>query len=96
MKSTLYQTLSNGQSVEILDIGQDANYARDCFDGSDREWSELVEHETNPNFFIVSLGMPGYMSDSVAVFTSLADARNGAKFWIENDEETKEEESSEV
>ena len=94
MKSIFYKTLSNGQTVDVIDIGQDADYARDCFDDSDHEWQQLIEDAgENPTFFIVSLGMPGYMADSVSVYTSKADALEGAKFWIEQDEEMSVEET---
>lgn len=94
MKSIFYQRLSNGQTAEVLDIGQDSSYARDRFDGSDREFEQLIsEADENPTFFIVSLGMPGYMSDNVSVYTNRKDAIEGAKFWIEQDEEMLAEES---
>lgn len=96
MKSIFYQTLSNGQNVNVIDIGTDAKYAHDCFDGTEKEWEELIsgiENPKNPTFFIVSLAMSGCMADSVSVYTNRKDALNGAKFWIEQDEEMVAEES---
>jgi hypothetical protein len=93
VESVFYQELSNGQTVNVISIGNDIDYAHDCFDGSDREWQELIADEENPTFFLVSLGMPGYMADNVSVFTNRKDAIESAKFWIEQDEEMLAEES---
>lgn len=94
MKTLFYKLLSNGQRVEVLDIGQDSSYARDCFDGSGREWEELISDAgDNPTFYIVSLGMPGYMADSVSVLTDKTSAIESAQEWIEQDEEMVAEES---
>ena len=57
----------------------DATYARDCFDGSDREWSELMA-DSPTKFYIVACGLSGcYMADDVSVFTDKADALASAK-----------------
>lgn len=88
------RNLSNGQYVEITDIFGDVDYARQCFDGTDKEWEELLaDAGPDAHFYLVTLAMPGCMADSVAVYTSSADAVRGYKFWIEQDEEMQEEES---
>jgi hypothetical protein len=94
VESIFYKELSNGQTVNVFSVGRDTDYAHDCFDGSDREWQELISDAgENPTFYLASLGMPGYLADSVSVSTSRKDAIESAKFWIEQDEEMLAEES---
>lgn len=92
MRTISSTQLSNGQNVQLIDIGHDIDYARQCFDGSDREWQELLDNAPSLgkrlHFYLVSLGMPGCMADSVEVYTEYKDAQAGVQFWIDSDEET--------
>jgi hypothetical protein len=79
----------------------DANYARDCFDGTDREWKEIAEESAigdldSPmgTFYIVSSGLSGlYMADNVSVYGNRATALSAAKEEYERwqEEDSKEE-----
>lgn len=67
-----------GNSITVTET-LDAKYARDCFDGSDHEWSELTGDSPSA-FYIVACGLSGcYMADDVSVFTDKADALASAK-----------------
>lgn len=79
-----------GNSITVTQTN-DAQYARDCFDGSAREWEE-IETESSGEFFIVACGLSGcYMSDDVSVFpareTALQYARDTFEMWQEMEDE---------
>jgi len=95
MKTIFWKELSGGNAVTVSDIGTDADYARDCFDGSDREWTELLDDsgEEKPHFYILSVGLRGcYMADTVEVFTDKNSAIQSAKWHIEQDDDDMAEE----
>ena len=72
-------TFQHGANSITVSETVDATYARDCFDGSNREWSELTE-DSPSKFYIVACGLTGlYMADGVSVFTDKADALASAK-----------------
>jgi hypothetical protein len=103
MSTIFWKSLSGGCCVSV-DETTDADYARDCFDGSDREWGEVLaeaSESTPATFYIVSSGLSGcYMRDNVSVLGCKADALQmakdeGTRDAEESDEEESDEEESE-
>lgn len=88
MKTIYWHELSGGCCVSV-DETTDAKYARDCFDGTDREWKEVLDEANEsktPTFFIVSSGLSGcYMRDSVFVYANRTDALHDAKNQVAED-----------
>lgn len=101
MLDTIARYTHRDSNIAVMET-TDHDYARDCFDGSDREWIDVAQeaHDNNPKqptFYIVSSGLSGlYMADSVSVFGSKADALQSAKDEFERwrDEDEDEEEQS--
>jgi hypothetical protein len=96
VKTIFWKSLSGGCCVSV-DETTDADYARDCFDGSDNEWEDVLAEasESNPStFYIVSSGLSGcYMRDNVSVLGRKADALRMAQDEVTRDAEESEEES---
>ena len=93
MSETVIRQYYHNNSSIIVTQTSDASYARDCFDGSEREWHEVLGESEDGNFYIVSSGLSGlYMADEVSVFGVKADALRSAadtyERWKEEDEET--------
>lgn len=102
MKTIFWKSLSGGCCISI-DETKDTQYARDCFDGSDREWEDVVQEAMsngNPaTFYIVSSGLSGcYMRDNVSVIGCKADALRMAQDEVQQDKDESEdlEESEET
>ena len=88
-------TSISGDNVIRCEETSDADYARDCFDGSDGEWKEVIEESEDGRFYIVSAGLNGcFMADMVSVFGRKADAVSYAKSlkeeWDDQDDEVSE------
>jgi hypothetical protein len=93
MKTIFWESLSGGCCVSV-DETTDADYARQCFDGADCEWLDVLADcdATTPMFYIVSSGLSGcYMRDNVSVLGCKEDALNMAKDELERDTEESEE-----
>jgi hypothetical protein len=99
MTTIFWKSLSGGCCVSI-DETTDTDYARDCFDGSDREWQEVLTeaNESNPaTFYIVSSGLSGcYMRDNVSVFGCKADALRMAQDEVQRDKDESEDEETDT
>ena len=97
MKTIFWKSLSGGCCVSV-DETTDADYARDCFDGSDSEWQDVLAeaNESSPAmFYIVSSGLSGcYMRDNVSVLGCKADAVRMAQDEVTRDAEESDEEES--
>ena len=95
MNTIFHKSLSQGRVVSVEET-TDQQYARDCFDGSDREWLDVLADSnggSNPIFYIVSSGTPGYMRDTVNVYADKALALSAAKDEVIRDAEESDEES---
>ena len=96
MKTIFWKSLSGGCCVSV-DETTDASYPRDCFDGSDREWQDVLTeaNESTPAmFYIVSSGLSGcYMRDNVSVYGCKADALRAAQDEVTRDQEESDEEN---
>lgn len=80
---TIQQYAHNGSLISVIKTN-DPQYARQCFDGSDREWDEIQGESENDAYFIVSCGLAGcYMADEVSVFACREDALSSAKDTLE-------------
>ena len=94
-KTIFYKSLSGDRVISVEET-TDQQYARDCFDGSDREWLDVLADSnggSNPIFYIVSSGTPGYMRDTVNVYADKALALSAAKDEIDRDTEESAEQS---
>jgi len=98
MSTIFWESISGGCCVSV-DETTDANYARDCFDGSDREWEDVLAEasESMPaTFYIVSSGRSGcYMRDNVSVLGCKTDALRMAEDEVTRDAEESDEEDAE-
>jgi hypothetical protein len=94
VSTIFYRSIPQHCRVSV-DSTSDANYARQCFDGSDREWSELTQNVTKrTRYYIVSSGLQGaYMSDSVSVYTNKRDAISDAREQVKRAKEENEEDA---
>lgn len=106
MSQIFWESLSGGRCISVEETS-DSGYARDCFEGTDREWKDILltaEESTfmvngvytPAMFYIVSSGLSGcYMRDNVSVYGCKADALQAAKDEVNMDEELEAEESDE-
>lgn len=93
MKTIFYYDLSGGCCVSVNAIGADVNYARQCWDGSDSEFEDLIQTADQPlDLYIVSSGLAGcYMRDNVSVYTSKTQALRAANDEVRRDREENED-----
>ncbi len=84
-----------GYIIEVTET-HDIQYARDCFEGSDREWADVLTEARGDTFYIVSSGLQGgYMRDNVSVLadkeSALLSAKDQFEDWKDQDAEDAEE-----